>query len=165
MAAKTILINEDKLKELTLIGANVDFDLLRPHIEHAQHRYTRDVVGRTLFDTLLTQKAADTLSVVNATLLNDFIVQSLAAWTFHRGLSFLGMRITGKGIVKKSADNSDATADVDGMRHVVKSDAEHYDDLLIEFLKDNIDDYPEYRDEDNGVKTAKYTNSGFGGFV
>lgn len=164
---KILLINEDDLKRVTVISDNVDVALLLPFIETAQEKHTRRTVGETLYDKLLTQKNTNALTADNEKLLDDFIKPSLCQWSFYEALPFLRIRISPKGIVTKTSENSTPVSaeDVELLRHSIKSNAEMYDWQLIEFIKDedNIDKYPDFRDEE-GKKLNKETMQN-GGFI
>ena len=163
---KILLIDEDDLKRVTVISDNVDVSLLLPFIETAQEKHIRRTVGETLYDKLLTQKNTNTLTVANELLIDDFIKQSLSQWTFYEALPFLRIRISAKGIVTKSSENTTAVSadDIGLLRREIKSNAEMYDNQLLEFLRDedNTDNYPDFRDEEsNKLNKDTYTNGGF----
>jgi len=55
------------------IDESVDYKLIEPSIEKSQETYIRDLIGTALYNELQDQIEASTVTVLNETLLRDYI--------------------------------------------------------------------------------------------
>ena len=65
---KSNLVTSTQLKELTAIGLNVDCELLLPHINISQEMFINPILGQCLYDDLVVNFDANTLSADYQTL-------------------------------------------------------------------------------------------------
>lgn len=156
----------DYYKRNSVVNLNVDEELIHPQIIKAQNLNIERVLGTNLFDVLLSEVSAGTVSARMVSLLEDYIQPALVEWVTYSGLLYFNYKITNKAVVKKSSDNSEASSlnEVNFLRQSVRDDAEYYTDRLSKYLCANEVLYPEYIEgniNDNDISPSK--KSFFGG--
>ena len=163
---KILLMTADYYKRNSVVNLNVDDSLINPQIIKAQNLNIERVLGSDLFNLLLSEVEAQSVSARMVTLLEDYIQPALVEWVTYAGLLYFNYKVTNKAVLKKSSDNSEASDlnEVNYLRQDVRDDAEYYTDRLVKFLCANDTVYPEYEDgntEDDDIKPSK--KSFFGG--
>lgn len=146
MADIVLLISETYLKEGTILNENADIKVIKPNIKLAQDMYIHTTLGTDLYNQILSQVDANTLTVANTTLLVDWIKPCLKHFVlYHLGRDLL-YKWMNKGIVTKSSDNSSPVdADVlNSIRTEYQDIAQWYRENLIKFLCAHESDYPSY---------------------
>jgi hypothetical protein len=148
--AYVLFISEEKLKDSTTIGLNVDTDLLLPYIKQSQKLYVETKLG-----TDLTQKIKDLIvaGTVNdagneayATLLNDYIGEMLPSFALYMALPFLRFKIENGNIYAKTSETGTAlsTEEAQHLRNEVLNTAEYYMERMIDYIRNNTSSLPEY---------------------
>ena len=69
----TLIISEEKLREFTDINDNLDSKLLMNAVREAQDIYLQRLTGTTLYEYILAEIDANTLTGNYKTLVDDFI--------------------------------------------------------------------------------------------
>lgn len=141
-----LFITEAEIKSNTAIQNNVDVSLITPYIETAQLLHIQPILCEDLYNDLVTNISAGTISSDYQTLLDEYIQPALSNWVFYEALPFLYVRITNKGLLLKSSDNSESV-DVQTynmLRENVKDIAQYQTKRLQKFLIDNRSLYPLY---------------------
>jgi hypothetical protein len=151
-------ISESDLKGITVIQQNVDPYLLVPFIKVAQEINIEQFLGIALTTTLKDGIQNNNLSPANQTLLDEYIKPSLAFYTFYEALPFLNSKVTNKGIVLKSSDNSTNVSDatLGGLRSQTKNYAEYYKNRMENFLCDNKANYPTWKSDKVSINTRNF---------
>jgi hypothetical protein len=143
---KVLLITADYYKRNSVVNLNVDSELIHPQIIKAQNLNIERALGTNLFNVLMSEVSAGTVTPRMVTLLEDYIQVALVEWVTYAGLLYFNYKVTNKAVVKKSSDNSEASNlnEVNYLRQDVRDDAEYYTDRLVKFLCANEVTYPEY---------------------
>lgn len=141
------LVTTEQLKTLTSIGLNIDCELLSPHINIAQNLYIAPVLGKCLYEDLVTNFDANTLSTDYETLLNDYITPALGFSSWYSVSPFLHLRTSRNGINKSGTDTvSPVELDEFSMYlSKVENMMKFYLKRLEDFLICNKTVYPLYR--------------------
>ena len=101
---KSNLTSTEKLKTLTAIGQNIDCELLQSHLNIAQEIYIAPILGDCLYEDLVTNFDANTLSADYQTLLDDYITPAIGFAAWYNAAPFLHMRTSRNGINKSGTD-------------------------------------------------------------
>jgi len=155
--AYTYLITETELKQDTIIQDNVDGKLLGWAMRKAQNVYTRAVLGSALYNEIITQFAAETLTTANQTLLDSYIKPMQLAYIQKEATFSLWIKFTNSSIGTRSVDDLQ-TSGQDQVNYAVNEferEAEYYKDLLIKYICDNIADYPLYNSSDQEINPTE----------
>ena len=145
-----LFISQQKLAESTAINLNVDTELLLPYVRQAQKLYVEPKLG-----TKLTQKIQDLITagtindVANAaykTLLEDYIGDMLPNWAFYHAVPFLRFKIENGNIFSKTSETgtSLSTEEAQHLREEIRNTSEYYTERMIEYVTNNLSDFPEY---------------------
>lgn len=164
--AQVILLTTDKLKKNTPIAENVDDDLIKPYIYKSQVTHIQQYLGTDLYNKILSEVQAGTITGVYKTLLDDYIQPSLIEWSFYEVLPFISLKLTNKSIGRGNADylvESDLE-DLKYLRNTVREMARFQGERLIGYLKQNSNLFPEYNTNSGLDKIQpQYRQGLFGG--
>jgi hypothetical protein len=143
---KVLFLSVDYLRDNTVINGNVDSEILEPFILLAQNVHIETIVGTKLYNNIIDEIIADTLSADNQTLLDDYLQPALLQWSLYESLPFINYKLTNKAISTKNSDNSDAVEldELHYLRTTVKDVAEYMSERATKFLKTNETTYPLY---------------------
>jgi hypothetical protein len=148
--AYVLLISEQKLKDSTAINLNVDVNILLPYVLQAQTLYIEPKLGTQLYEHIKGLIQAGTIgNVGNAaykTLLDDYISFVLVNYSFYHAIPYLRFKVENGNIYSKTSENGTAlsTEESQSLREEISNTAQYYTERLIEYIRNNIGDYPEY---------------------
>ena len=145
-----LLISEQKLKDSTAINLNVDVNILLPYVLQAQTLYIEPKLGTQLYEHIKGLIQAGTIgNVGNAaykTLLDDYISFVLVNYSFYHAIPYLRFKVENGNIYSKTSENGTAlsTEESQSLREEISNTAQYYTERLIEYIRNNIGDFPEY---------------------
>ena len=148
--AYVLFISEQKLKDSTAINLNVDVNILLPYVLQAQTLYIEPKLGTQLYEHIKGLIQAGTIgNVGNAaykTLLDDYISFVLVNYSFYHAIPYLRFRIENGNIYSKTSENGTAltTEESQSLREEISNTAQYYTERLIEYIRNNTSDFPEY---------------------
>jgi hypothetical protein len=148
--AYVLLISEQKLKDSTAINLNVDVNILLPYVLQAQTLYIEPKLGTQLYEHIKGLIQAGTIgNVGNAaykTLLDDYISFVLVNYSFYHAIPYLRFKVENGNIYSKTSENGTAltTEESQSLREEISNTAQYYTERLIEYIRNNIGDFPEY---------------------
>lgn len=164
MAEQPVITKTD-LTTITVIQRNVEVSLLEPFIDIAQNVHTKGLLGQPLYEALLNDvvynSGSDTYTATDPDLNNllNKLRPSIAYWVGWEAMPFLWARITNKGLVFKSSENSQPVTkeDMYELRKNFSNWAENYDNEVLTFIRDNIALYPLFRECGESDRQSKPT--------
>ena len=148
--AYVLLISEQKLKDSTAINLNVDVNILLPYVLQAQTLYIEPKLGTQLYEHIKGLIQAGTISdagnVAYKTLLDDYISFVLVNYSFYHAIPYLRFRIENGNIYSKTSETGTAltTEESQSLREEISNTAQYYTERLIEYIRNNTSDFPEY---------------------
>jgi hypothetical protein len=148
--AYVLLISEQKLKDSTAINLNVDVNILLPYVLQAQTLYIEPKLGTQLYEHIKGLIQAGTISDVgNAaykTLLDDYISFVLVNYSFYHAIPYLRFKVENGNIYSKTSETGTAlsTEESQSLREEISNTAQYYTERLIEYIRNNTSDFPEY---------------------
>ena len=143
---EVLFISENYLKTSSVINDNADMKILTPTIFWVQDSYLQSILGTDLFEEMKTQINANTVSVANSYLLDNYILKILVNYTLMESTPEFKYRYMNKGLMVKSSDNSQSI-DPTEMQYEMdrwRSRAEFYSERLRTYLRKNVSLYPLY---------------------
>ena len=147
---KVFIITADWLKDhVRYISANVDNDLLDLSIIEAQDIELQAILGASLYNRVINDIKAGELTGKYEELTNGFILNVVTYHAIRRAINKMLFRLTNQTV---GTYNRDGVEPVDFqalnfLRSSLKKDADFYTQRLINHLKDNKSDYPEWGGE------------------
>lgn len=164
MSKNILMISVQMLKDRTAIHDNIDEKLIFPEIKASQDMYILPVCGSALFNKILNDINANTLSGNYKALVDDYIVDTLANYVISELPLGLTYQFWNKGVSQKTTDNSIAPSmsDLFSVASKYKRRAEEYAQRLRLFLRQNAPTlFPEYINPGSGVDTIIPERQGF----
>jgi hypothetical protein len=148
--AYVLLISEQKLKDSTAINLNVDVNILLPYVLQAQTLYIEPKLGTQLYEHIKGLIQAGTIgdagNVAYKTLLDDYISFVLVNYSFYHAIPYLRFKVENGNIYSKTSETGTAlsTEESQSLREEISNTAQYYTERLIEYIRNNIGDFPEY---------------------
>jgi len=163
-----LFVSETYIKNNSLIDENVDVRLILPSIRDAQELRIHPILGTPFYEDLKNKITAGTLNADEVTLLDSYIAPSMLQWTMYECSASMLFKYRNKSVATKSSENSQPInfQDLQFLRDEWKNKAEERDKRLINYLCDNDNLYPKYKessDDLNPRKTAYQTSFYLGG--
>ena len=137
MSLNVLLISADMVKDRTAIHTNIDEKLLFPTIKICQDMYIHPLLGSTLYNKIVTEIEAESITGDYKTLLDDYILDCLCWYVLSESIFDTTYQIWNKGMVKKSGDNSETLGvdELEAMRNRYRIRAEWYGERLKNYLQ------------------------------
>jgi len=158
----TYLITSQEVKTNTSLGGNVDSDNIMHLIFDTQIMVLEVVLGTKLYDKIVTEFIADTLSDEYLTMFTDYIKPVLWHSTYSAYLRESNVIAKNGGTFTNQPDNATAS-DLEAIKYVSKnaqSKADVYISRLERYLCDtNVEEYTQSQDNDFDVKPSFDVNT------
>jgi hypothetical protein len=150
-----IFISEQALKDNSIINENVDMKVLLPVIKLAQEKFMLPILGTGLYNEIKNQVSAATVSVLNKTLLDDYIQPALIWWIMAEAPMPLTYKFMNKSVATRSSENASAASlnDLLKLEERFKDNAEWYSQRITNYLLTNHTSYPLYLSPGNSIDT------------
>lgn len=148
----TLLVSENKLKRFTDINNNLDVDLISSVIREAQIIHITRLLGSQLYDKIIAEVDAGTLSGNYKSLVDDYVQDALLYWAYYESLETIYLRPRNAGLVKPTGGENNIDADIalyDKKRQSIKNKAEYFSERLVDYLAYNESLFPEFGTETN----------------
>ena len=144
--AYVLFISENKIKDSTAIGGNVDMEFMLPYIKVAQKKYIETKLGTDLFEALQTKITAGSLTGAYQTLVDDYIQDALTHWSFFECLPFLRFKVSNSNIYSKNSETGTALSQEEAqhLREEIANTSEYFTQRLIDYITNNTSSFPEY---------------------
>jgi hypothetical protein len=140
-------LNAQQIKALVPVSKNLQLnDDLDAVIDDARLKYMRPLLGGSLYDEIVQQVDSSTVTSANQALL-DMLYKALAYYTVHEALPFVQFRVRDAGIGTFNGANYSADMQAyELVRRQLGDNAEMHRLRVIDFLLENIDTYPLFRE-------------------
>jgi hypothetical protein len=160
MACRTLFISQQDFKDKVDLSENVLSKYIIPNIASVQDRYIKKILCKSFYDELIDELDGGNVTTANQTLIDDYIKAAMVYRSYARYLASANVFNTPAGFRKFREDNSEGAeaADMAALMNQANSDANYYERELFDFLNNNLDDYPTYRDECQCGKLKSITN-------
>jgi len=164
-----LFISENYVKNNSLIDENVDVRLILPSIRDSQELRIHPILGTPLYEDLKNKITGGTLTADDITLLDNYIAPSMLQWTMYECSASMLFKYRNKSVATKSSENSQPIdfQNLQFLRDEWKNKAEERDQRLINYLCENDELYPKYKEYSEDLhpkKTAYQTSFYLGGY-
>lgn len=109
----TLFLKENDIPSLTAFSGNIDADSLKPHIYTAQTNDIKRILGAPLYDKILADYIAGSLTGTYKTIYEDYIVPIEVYFSCMYYMTFGGSKTTNNGVVKISFDGGVALSETE----------------------------------------------------
>lgn len=152
----TSFVSNDYLKSFTPISYNVDINEILPHLEMAELLWTRELIGKELYDDLKTKFIAQTLNADEIVLVS-LLKQHISYRSLYEALPFLHIKIRNKGTMKLTGEN-EIPSEMNEMKYLrseISNKAEYFEKRVTEYLCLNGSKFPLWGQSDDitGINT------------
>lgn len=153
MSRTVFFIDEEYLKENSVISLNIDSSLINTAILDAQDIKVQQILGTKLYNKVISLLPDDISLPANVNyseLFYDYIVPLTVQWSVFECLLSLKYKLTNKSVSEQYSDNSTSAelADIKFLRENISNKAEFYGQRLIDYLCENSANFAEYTDVD-----------------
>jgi len=141
-----LLVSAEKIKAFTNINENVDEGLLLSNIQIATDIGLQNLLGTKYLNLIKSKAQAGTLSAAETTLLQDYIQPYLIHRAYWESMPEIWSRIMNKSItIGNTEQGSPVTAsEMKYLRNITQDRFEFYAQRLMDYIRNNSGDYPEY---------------------
>ena len=160
----TLIISEEKLREFTDINDNLDSKLLMNAVREAQDIYLQRLTGTSLYERILADIDANTLTGEYKDLVDDFVQPFLIYASYWESLDAIYVRPRNNGLLIPTGGENSEKADrsmYDAKRQAVNNKMQYYSDRLTNYLIQNEDEFPELNDNGPYWKQAPDFGPGY----
>lgn len=142
----TLFIGVQWIRDNTIVNDNVDAQVLQPIIRMAQYKNIQQTIGTNLYNKLIADIDAGTLTGDYETLVTEYIIPVLTQFTVLDSLPYMTFKFRNKSISKQGSDNSTPAdlPDLYYLRDNLSSTAQFYAERLSRYLQANLNLFPEY---------------------
>ena len=146
------LISEQYLKEETTLHENVDSKIVGVAIRESQDIHTRDVLGSSLYDLIISELPSS-LSAANKELVNNYIAPMQKYYSVKEIIISLQYKLANSAVLIRDVGNMRPVSveDLELLEQKYEDKAEYYRKRLVDFLCDNSKDYPKYSESNQSI--------------
>ncbi len=144
--AGILLVSAEKIKAFTNINENVDEALLLSNIQVATDIGLQNILGTKYLNLIKSKAQGNTLSSAETTLLQDYIQPYLIQRSYYECIPEIWARIMNKTIVVGNTEGGSAVSasEMKYLRSITQDRFEFYAQRLMDYIKNNPNDFPEY---------------------
>lgn len=140
------LLSEAKLRQFTDINDSLDTALVKNAIREAQDIHLQRIIGTKLYDKLLSDVTAGTLTGAYETLVNDYLQDFLLYAAYYETLEAVFIRPRNNGLLTPTGGENSIEVDrtlFNQKRQSVENKMEFYADKLSSYLSEEQSSFPE----------------------
>lgn len=155
--AYTYLITEKELKESSVLHGNVDSKLIGMAMREAQDIHTREVLGTALYNQIIQEFKTSTLTAANELLLESYIKPMQKYYILKEFLMYGWIKLANSSIGTRDAEDLTTSFDsgINRMEDKFMQKAEYYRKRLVNYICDNITNYPLYNTGNQEIEPSK----------
>ena len=151
--ATALFINRTDLVKNSIIDGNTDTDKFIQFIKVAQQIDIQNLLGTDLYNKISADIVAGNLAGNYLLLVNTYVQPTLIWFAQMNYIPFAAYKITGKGVLKGTSEQSETVNknEVDYLVAKAREYANYYSTRLVDYLSFHNDLFPEYNtntDED-----------------
>lgn len=165
MSKNVLLLSVDILKERTSIHGNIDEKLLYPEIKAAQDLYILPILGTALYNKIINEVDAGSITGDYKNLLDDYILDCLLYFVMAGLPEAISYQFWNKGVVRKQGDSTDlpSMSELIDLSNRYMRRAEAYAEKLNKYLKQNASTtlFPEYLSPGDGIDAVLPENESY----
>lgn len=155
MATITYFVPASYIKEHTVVDENVDEKYIKIAIQNAQNYKLKYLIGSGMYAEIKTQIDGNSLTAINTTLLNDYIVPYLVEQTLVELLPFTLDKISNRNVGTKDSEKtvSASSQRMEQIANEQETRAEMRANEMRLYILQNSASFPTYYNQGSGVDT------------
>ena len=159
----TLMTIPQAIKDTSFVDENVDDNLIATTIKTAQDLYIHPIVGTAMYDEILAEINAGSVSAKYTTLLDSYLVLALIWWTLYEGVDVLTYKIRNKGIMRETSESTalPSLEEIKRLADSFRNKAEYYSGRATKYLYENQDTYPLINNAGTGIDTIHPNSSNY----
>lgn len=167
MSVTVLLTNATKVKRTTSLNGNIDSDKLEQWIKVAQDEQVQNTLGTPLYEKLLDDVSAGSVTGNYQTLLDEYIVPMLCFYSAMYYVNISTFEVANGGIqVRRGEDSDSATlGEVKYLAQKYRDIAERYQGRAVDWLCNNNSLVPEYNQATGSDVYPDNSSNDFHGLV
>ena len=141
----TLIISEAKVRQFTDINDSVDSSLIKNNVRTAQDVHLQRIIGTKLYDKILSDIDASTLTGDYLTLVSDYITDFLIYATYYETLESIYLRPRNNGLLQPTGGENSIEIDrslYNMKRQSIENKMEYYADRLSSYISDEEGLFP-----------------------
>ena len=142
----TFLLSEAKFREFTDVNDMLDTSLIKNAIREAQDIHLQRIIGTQLYNKLLSDVDASSLTGDYQTLVNDYIQDFLLYAAYYESLEAIYIRPRNNGLLTPTGGENSIEVDrslFNVKRQSVENKMEFYAEKLSQYISENEATFPE----------------------
>ena len=138
MAFNTELMTSAEVRAICIPDATFDTERLDKFIFMVQLHYVEPAIGETLYETLLSEKAASSYSAENQLLVTNFLEPMMAWFVLYEAFPFIRNNVTPAGIMVNTTEfqQQSSKEDYAGVRNHCMIMAERWKEQMWRYVQD-----------------------------
>lgn len=149
-----------ELVQATLMGGNVDVDKYAPIMENVQDKTIQEMLGTELYDKIIADKIANTITGVYLTILNDFVKPVTKFETCANYITLAPFVLGNAGLFKNQPDKAiqvekEEKESLSQWHHAI---AEMHKNRFLKWINLNSASVTEYKTIQDEVDASKSQN-------
>lgn len=143
---RPLFFTQTYFHEHTPVDENTNYNVIQPVIWDCQELTIQDILGTPLYNELKHQIVSNTVTALNATLIEKYINPCLLKYVMHESQVSLLYKFRNKSVMQERSDfgNPVSFEEHRYLKDYYKVQAEAYAMKIQEYLKAKGDDYPLY---------------------
>jgi len=149
--ATALFINRTDLVKNSIISGSTDTDNFIQFIKVAQQIDIQNLLGTDLYNKISADIVAGSLAGNYLSLVNTYVQPTLIWFAQMNYIPFAAYKITGKGVLKGTSEQSQTVDknEVDYLVSKAREYANYYSTRLVDYLSFNDNLFPEYNTNSN----------------
>lgn len=155
-----LLITETQIKQGSTLNDNIDSEFLKAQIYYTQERFVQPLLGTDLYQEIINQYSANTLTALNQILLDNYIRFMLINYTAGEVIPLIHYRIDNIGVHNRSDTNFNPVqhTEVEYLCIQYKNQGAFYAEQLNNYLHEHEEDYPLFLNGNNTLDKIRPIN-------
>lgn len=142
----TFIISEAKLREFTDVNDNLDTAFIKNAVREAQDIHLQRIIGTALYNKLLSDIDASSLTGEYLTLVTSYVQDFLLYAAYYECLEAIFIRPRNNGLLQATGGDNSQTVDrslFDVKRQSVENKMQYYGERLVNYIIEKQDVLPE----------------------
>lgn len=154
MSISVILTSEQYIKSVLPLNENLDYKLIKLHLEEAQLKFVLPLLGTAYYNDLLTRFSNQTLTTIETNDLVPALKRIIAYKAFSRALMTINLSIANNGVTTRTGsyfDGEDKLREIYGLQKEYLADAEFWTDYALKILIKYPLEFPLYEQDNTNL--------------
>jgi len=142
----TLIISEAKLRQFTDINDNLDTAFIKNAVRESQDIHLQRLIGTVLYEKILSDIDASTLTGEYLTLVTSYIQDFLLYAAYYESLEAIYIRPRNNGLLNATGGDNSQSVDktlFDTKRQSVQNKMEYYAERLVNYIIEKQGSFPE----------------------